>query len=125
MGIIPRSPSPGRQLRNDETTVPNDAVQKEVQDLRVSPAPELSSSVQYRELTQINLQARLALLERGLDVKPESSSNAARKLKREREDDEGSERPSHRVKVEHVDLTDDRQRRRSSVKVEHVDLTAD
>ena len=42
MGIIPRSPSPERQLHNDETTVPKDAVQKEVQDLRVSPAPELS-----------------------------------------------------------------------------------
>ena len=47
MGIIPRSPSPERPMQKDETTVPNNAVRKEVQDLRVSPVvPELSSSVQ-------------------------------------------------------------------------------
>ena len=42
MGIISRSPSPNRQLHNDDPTVPEDAAQKEVQDLRVSPAPELT-----------------------------------------------------------------------------------
>ena len=36
MGIIPRNPSP---THNDEAAVPNDAVQKEVHDLRVSPLP--------------------------------------------------------------------------------------
>ena len=78
-------------------------------------------------LTQSNPQARLALLERGLNVKPESSSAALRTLKRERDQGERDEEgPRQRVKTEHVDLTDDRPRRRgSSVKVEHVDLTDD
>lgn len=122
MGIIPRSPSPERPMNNDETAVPNDTVQKEVQDLRVSPLPELTP---VWKTYSTNPQARLALLERGLDVKPETSSAATRNPKRERDEDEREERPRQRVKVEHVDLTDDRERRRSSVKVEHVDLTDD
>lgn len=54
-------------------------------------------------------QARLALLERGLDAKSESS-RAATRVKREREEEskEGSS-----------------QKRRTSVKIEHVDLTGD
>ena len=52
MGIIQRSPSPERQPPKDETAVPDDAVEKEVQDLRVSPVPELNSNVQDRVFTQ-------------------------------------------------------------------------
>ena len=128
MGILPRSPSPERPMPKDETPVSNDVVQKEVQDLRVSPAPraQLPRPVYIEENpTQPIPQARLALLEQGLSVKPESSNAATRNLKRERDDGERHERPRQRVKVEHVDLTDDRPRRRASVKVEHVDLTDD
>ena len=62
MGILPRSPSPGRPM-------PNDAVQKDVQDLRVSsiPGAQIPSVHLYIEKnpTQPIPQARLALLERG------------------------------------------------------------
>lgn len=54
-------------------------------------------------------QIRLALLERGLNVKSESSG-AATGVKREREEEgdrEGTQRRRTSVKVEHVDLTDD------------------
>ena len=52
MGIIQRSPSPDSQPPKDETAVREDAVEKEVQDLRVSPAPELNCNVQDRVFTQ-------------------------------------------------------------------------
>ena len=68
-------------------------------------------------------KARLALLERGLNVKSEPSSAAA-SFKRER-DEESNEGSRQRAKIEHVDLTDDRPGRRTSVKVEHIDLTGD
>ncbi|KAF6237271.1 hypothetical protein HO173_004740 [Letharia columbiana] len=86
MGCIPRSPSPESQSPDDDATAPEHAL-REVRDLR----------------------ARLALLERGLNVKSESSS-AATGVKREREE-EGNE--------------GSRQRRRTTVKIEHVDLTDD
>ena len=46
MGIIPRNPSPERPTNNDETAVPDDAVQQEVQDLRVSPLSVPVSSME-------------------------------------------------------------------------------
>lgn len=70
-------------------------------------------------------KARLALLERGLDVKLEASSATAG-LKRERDEESDQAESRQRAKIEHVDLTDDNYlRRRTAVKVEHVDLTGD
>ena len=106
MGCISRSPSPEAQSPNDETTAPGDVIQ-EVRDLRVSSLPRALDS--NRDLITY-VQARLALLERGLNVKSESS-HATTGLKREREDDEADEGSLQRcrtsAKPEHIDLTDD------------------
>ena len=106
MGCIPRSPSPEAQSPNDDATAPGDAIQ-EVRDLRVSFMPR-ALDTDENQLTHV--QARLALLERGLNVKLESS-RATTGVKREREDDEANE--------------GSRQRRRASVKAEVIDLTDD
>lgn len=86
LGCIPRSPSPEVQKPEDEAIAPGDAVQ-EVRDLR----------------------ARLAILERNLEVKAEPTSTH-RNLKRERDE----ERNMGSV-----------QRRRLAAQVEHIDLTGD
>ncbi|KAM0803445.1 hypothetical protein BDR22DRAFT_886811 [Usnea florida] len=86
LGCIPRSPSPEVSNPTDESTAAGDAIQ-EIKDLR----------------------ARLAILERNLQVKSEPTSTH-RNLKRE--PDEELDRGSV-------------QRRRLDVKVEHVDLTGD
>lgn len=107
LGCIPRSPSPETEIPNDEATAPEDVIQ-EVRDLRVSPVSEVP---EYQTETDVAtpVQARLALLERGLNVKSETSSAATRvKREREEEDNKGShQRRRTSVKIEHVDLTDD------------------
>ena len=107
LGCIPRSPSPEVQNPEDEATAPGDAIQ-EVRDLRVSPTSEFRNRT-GELIFCLFTQARLAILERNLEVKTESTSTH-RNLKRER--DEEHNKGSF-------------QRRRLSVSVEHIDLTGD
>lgn len=107
LGCIPRSPLPEVKTPEHQATAPEDIIQ-EVRDLRVSPDSKVPDFRMETDVTT-RVQARLALLERGLNVKSEPSSAAPRvKREREEEDNEGA-----------------RQRRRTSVKIEHVDLTDD
>ena len=104
LGCIPRSPSP--EVQNH--IAPGDAIQ-EVRDLRVSPTSDYQNANAGIANPAIFTQARLAILERNLQVKTEPTSTH-RNLKRERDEehDGGSfQRRRVAVKVEHVDLTED------------------
>ena len=108
LGCIPRSPSPEAQGPEDKAIAPKDAIQ-EVRDLRVSPTSDYQNPNAGIANPAFCTQARLAILERNLQVKTEPTSTP-KNLKRERDEkhDQGSF-----------------QRRRLAAKVEHVDLTAD
>ena len=108
LGCIPRSPSPEVQNPEDKAIAPSDAIQ-EVRDLRVSPISDFQKSNAGIANTAFSTQARLAILERSLQVKTEPTSTP-KNLKRER--DEEQDKVSF-------------QRRRLAAKVEHVDLTGD
>ena len=110
LGCIPRSPSPAIDISDDETGIQvldragaaPIGVKEEVQNLRVSIPSHHCILLQ----TNFAIQARLALLEGSTNIKSESKVA----VKREREDNEGSnprQRPRKSAKIETVDLTDD------------------
>ena len=108
LGCIPRSPSPEVQIPEDEPIAPEHAVQ-EVRDLRVSPTSDYQNPNARNANPAFSTQARLAILERNLQIKNESTSTHTN-LKRERDEEQGKgsfRRRRLAVKVEHVDLTGD------------------
>ena len=108
LGCIPRSPSPEVPNPEDEAIAPESAIQ-EVRDLRVSPTSDLQKWNAGIANPALFTQARLAVLERSLQVKNELTSTP-KNLKRERDEkhDKGSfQRRRLAAKVEHVDLTGD------------------
>ena len=98
LGCIPQSPSPEPVASSNGDTGDKDA---RIRDL------EVSKQSLFYSVKLTSLKARLALLERNVNIKPEATGSIPG-LKREHEDvDSPRKRPRGSGRIETVDLTAD------------------